>query len=326
MTEAEAFAEFHEELKLDPDEVAFARGFPNEVREALSEGGVKVTHSFLQGSLARGTMVSPLKDVDMVVSLDRDTYGYLLTDPRGPDFAMDLLKRALETQLRPKYPRLRFGPRKRHALPIELGGGYPSFDLVPAFETATNDDDVLIADRDDKKWERSNPRELIRFVAKANQATGGKLIHVVRMVKHSVRTKLHEKFPGIAVESLAIDAIGGPMSYAQAAVLVFGQGAEALGGPIFEPTGRDDLAPKIDQIEPGFTNKAKRWFGEKAGEARRALNLGESGDHDQSISWWHRVFGPPFPSARATSPAAAAAALTFGRSAARPTRAWRRSA
>ena len=239
---------------------------------------------------------------------------------------MDLLQRVLETKLRPNYPGLRFGPRKRHALPIELGGGHPSFDLVPAFETATNDDDVLIADRVDKKWERSNPRELIRVVAEANQATGGKLIHVVRMVKHSVRTKLHEKFPGIAVESLAIDAIWGPMSYAQAAVLVFGQAAEALGGPIFEPTGRDDLAPKIDRIEPGFTRKARRWFEEKADEARRARNLGESGDHDLSISWWHRVFGPPFPSVSSTtSPEAAAAALTFGKSATRPTRAWRRA-
>src|SRR5690606_31244235 len=85
VTENEAFEEFHEELKLDPDEVAFAREFPDEIPVALSGAGVKVTNSFLQGSLARGTMVSPLKDVDMVVSLDRDDYGYLLDDPLGPD-------------------------------------------------------------------------------------------------------------------------------------------------------------------------------------------------------------------------------------------------
>ena len=326
MTETQAFDEFHESLKLDSAEVAFARGFPDEVRQALSDGGVKTTHSFLQGSLARGTMVSPLKDVDMVVSLDRDEYGYLLHHPLGPDLAMDLLQAALEVQLRPKYPGLRFGPRKAHALPIELGRGYPSFDLVPAFETTTNDDDVLIADRVDKRWERSNPRELIRVVAEANQATGGKLIHVARMVKHSVRTKLHAKFPGLAVESFAIDAIGGPMSYAEATAHVFDRGSKTLGGPIYEPTGRDDLAPKIGQIEPGFTRKARRWFEEKADEARRARNCADSGDHDESITWWHRVFGPPFPSPRtATSPEVAAAALTFGKSAARPTRAWRRS-
>ncbi len=326
VTETEAFTEFHEELKLDAHEVAFARGFPNEVRQALLDGGVKTTNSFLQGSLARGTMVSPLKDVDMVVSLDRDSYGYLLDHPHGPDMAMDLLEGALEKQLRQKYLKLRFGPRKRHALPIELGDGYPSFDLVPAFETATDDDDVLIADRVDKRWERSNPRELIRVVAEANKATRGKLIHVVRMVKHSVRTKLHAEFPGLAVESLAIDAIRGPLSYAQAAAWVFRQGAEALGGPIFEPTGRDDLSPKIDQIEPGFTKRAKRWFEDKADEARRARNHAEVGAHNQSIAWWYRVFGPPFRSpSGATSTTAAATVLTFGSKAPRPTRAWRRS-
>ena len=99
---------FDSDLKLDPDEVDFARGFPDEVRQALSDEGVRITHSFLQGSLARGTMVSPLKDVDMVVSLDRDQFGYLLDDPQGPDKAMDLLEAALEKQLRPQYPKLRF--------------------------------------------------------------------------------------------------------------------------------------------------------------------------------------------------------------------------
>ena len=147
-------------------------------------------------------MVSPLKDVDMVVCLDRSTHGHFLDDPCGPDLAMDLLQEALETQLRPNYPDLQFGPRKRHALPIELGltdDGRPSFDLVPAFETTTDDDDVLIADREDRRWERSNPRELRRVVSDANQATGGILIHIVRMVKHAVRTKLHVEFPGSGV-------------------------------------------------------------------------------------------------------------------------------
>lgn len=73
MTENEAFDEYHDELKLDPEEVSFARGFPDQAREALADEGVEIIHSFLQGSLARGTMVSPLKDVDMVVSLNRDS-------------------------------------------------------------------------------------------------------------------------------------------------------------------------------------------------------------------------------------------------------------
>lgn len=326
MTESKAFQEFHEELKLNPDEVAFARSFPDDVREALSKEGVEITHSFLQGSLARGTMVSPLKDVDMVVCLDRNAYGHLLDEPSGPDQAMHLLQEALEAQLRPDHPDLRFGTRKAHVLPIELGGNRPSFDLVPAFETTTDDDDVLIADRKDGRWERSNTRELIRVVSDANQSTNGRLIHVVRMIKHAVRSKLHEGFPGLVLESVAINALPKSMSYAEACLLVFEKGAEMLGGPILDPTGRDDLARKIEEIDPGFTAKAKQWFKERAHEARRARDSAEIGDHMQSIAWWFSVFGPPFPAQpSAKSPKEAAKGLAFGGGAAKPTRAWRGS-
>ncbi len=325
VTEAGAFAEFHDALKLVPHEVGFARDFPDEIRDALSRAGVRATHSFLQGSLARGTMVSPLKDVDMVVSLDRVPYQHLIEDALGPDIAMGVLQDALEHQLRPRYPNLRFGERKAHALPIELGVGYPSFDLVPAFETTTTDGDVLIADREDQAWELSNTRQLIRVVAEANQAAGGMLIHVVRMVKHAVRTRLHEKFTGLAVESVAIPAIVKAMPYAEACGRVLEMGAEMLGRPIPDPTGRDDLASKIDAIEPGFTERAREWFETQAGDARRARECAESGDHDQAIAWWRRVFGSPFPLLPTkTSTKAAASALTFGTRAPRPSRAWRR--
>ncbi len=326
MTESEAFEQFHEELKLDPDELAFARGFPDEIQAALAIEGVVVAYSFLQGSLARGTMVSPLKDVDMVVSLDREAYRHLLDDPLGSDKAMDLFQDALERQLRGKYPNLVFGERKAHALSIELGDGDPSFDLVPAFETTSDDDDVLIADRNDRRWERSNTRELTRVVATANQKVGGKLIHVVRMVKHAVRTKLHEGFPGLAVESLAIPAIDTQMGYAEACLRVFEEGASRLGRTIIDPTGRDDLAPKIDAIEPGFTHNAKQWFESEAADARRAHERAVDGDHDEAVVWWFRVFGSPFSSpADSVSEKAAASALSFGVSAPRPTRSWQNS-
>jgi len=324
MTENEAFERFHDELKLDPEEVSFARGFPDEVRQALSDAGVHVTHSFLQGSLARGTMVSPLKDVDMVVSLDRGEYQHLLDGPHGPDEAMDLLQEALDRGLRPTYPGIRFGERKAHALPIEPGDGYPSFDLVPAFETTTDDDDVLIADREDGRWERSNTRELIRVVADANQSVGGKLIHVVRMVKHAVKSKLHEKFPGLAVESFAVVAFDTPMGYAEASLRVLEQGASMLGGVILDPTGWDDLAPKIEGIGPGFAKRAKEWFETEAADARRGRELALAGEHHQAIAWWFRVFGPPFPPPPEALPEKEAAeVLTFGAGAPRPTRSWR---
>jgi hypothetical protein len=244
----------------------------------------------------------------------------------GPDEAMDLMERVLSQHLRSRYPNLHFGERSAHAITIELGDTHPSFDIVPAFETTTDDDDVLIAHREHGVWERSNPRALTRVVAEANQLAGGKLIHLIRMIKHTVRANLHPDFPGLAVEAIAMSAISEPMAYDQACALVFAKGAEMLGGPIMEPTGLNDLAPKIESLGPNFTFRAKQWFVNQAENARRALECTESGDHDLAVAWWHRIFGPPFPAPRAdVSPQAAATALTYGATSPRPVRAWRRS-
>src|SRR3990172_8309633 len=138
MQENEAFQKFHGALKLDPKEVAFAQAFPEEVRDALTEQGVVLDFSFLQGSLARGTMICPMKDIDMVGSLSHKEHGELLTDPLGPTKAMALLQDALTKGLGSKYTGLSFSPPSRHAVQLELGSNLPSFDFVPAFEETPN--------------------------------------------------------------------------------------------------------------------------------------------------------------------------------------------
>ena len=232
---------------------------------------MKITHSFLQGSLARRTMVPPLKDVDMVVTLDCDEYVHLLEEPLGPNKAMDLLQHALREvpSTEVSQPKV-WGSERPTLFPIELGDAYPSFDLVPAFETTTDDDDVLIADREDQRWERSNTREQIRVVADANKASGGTMIHVVRMVGTAVRTKLHEKFPGLAIESISIPACGKSMSYAEASARVFEMGATMLGGPILDPTGRDDL-PRRLSTRSSLTPPSRQRSGSRIDGPRRCV-------------------------------------------------------
>ena len=56
------------QLQLDPAERQAARRLHNDVTSHLSEAGL-VAGSFLQGSFARKTMLSPLHDVDKVVIL-----------------------------------------------------------------------------------------------------------------------------------------------------------------------------------------------------------------------------------------------------------------
>jgi hypothetical protein len=79
---------------------------------------------------------------------------------------------------------------------------------VPAFETDTDDDDVLIANTETNTWDRSNTRTLIRVIAERNQACDGRFVHQVRMAKRFVVHSLEGLIPGLHVETFAYPAPG----------------------------------------------------------------------------------------------------------------------
>lgn len=311
------FSQFHEGLKLPRREVEFARRFRTFIEEALRAGGIVVESSFLQGSLAKKTMIAPLKDVDLVIVLSRSAYD-------GYDVAavFQLIANALRAALRSQYPNLFVGEPKRYAIPIDLGEGLPSFDVVPAFETeGTQNDDILIGDTETDQWETSNTREMMREVSDANQRTGGVLVHVVRMVKNAIRQHFEDGIPGIAVEGSAVRALDESMPYADAsAVLLQTMAEEVAREVITDPTGTDNLIEKL-------AGGASAWLSNKAVEAEKALSLADSGDDDEAWIWWYRVFGDPFPEPPADQDDGLKDLMTglhVGDRAPTPTRAWLR--
>ena len=74
-----AFDEYDESLKLDPDERQAAIDTHHEIRDWLAEAKIAAS-AILQGSLARKTMLSPLRDIDMVVFLT-ENHWYLMESP-----------------------------------------------------------------------------------------------------------------------------------------------------------------------------------------------------------------------------------------------------
>ncbi len=316
MTTQALFQRFHDSLKLPRREVEFARGFRSVIEEGLKAGGIAVQSSFLQGSLAKKTMIAPLKDVDLVIVLSRSAY-------EGYDVAQvfQLVANALRAALRSEYQYLVVGVPKKYAIPIDLGDSLPSFDIVPAFEAEDSSDDILIGNTENNQWETSNTREMMRAVSEANQATGGVLVHVVRMVKNAVRRHFDDGIPGIAVEGAAVRALKDPAPYPDASTVLFARLADEVArGMIYDPTDTDDL---IEKLEDG----ASDWLNSKAAEAARALRLSEAGNEDEAWLWWYRLFGEPFP----TPPTddvdglkEIMSGLHVGASGPTPTRAWSR--
>lgn len=340
-TEAEAFDEFDEQLKLDPAEREAAKDCHHEIGDILDEEDYTVGR-FLQGSFRRKTMIKPLRDIDMVVLLHPDLRRHLgeAVEPGrhagvagGPRRVMELL----EAALRPHYLEATFEIGK-HALTIDFGDESFKFDAVPAFDTDGGPrSDVLIANTETGQWQRSNTRELIATVQDRNGECNGRFIHQVRMIKHAVKhnPSIGEDFFGLLSESITFAAVADSLPHAQACLQAFTVGAELLDGEvIFEPTGEDNLLAKLD---PGVQRAAQQQFDRWRQMATEARELADRGDDAAAIEIWHRIFteGFPSPAEQTTEEAARAwqggAATSTGRvsdartsrAAAPPGRSWR---
>ncbi|TFV64601.1 UNVERIFIED_ORG: nucleotidyltransferase [Bacillus sp. AZ43] len=299
-----AFAEFDENLNLDPRERLRAQQVHNDMRDAVSVDRL-VVDSFLQGSFARKTMLKPLKDVDVVLLLNpelRERY----RAPDGPGRAMEDFKpRVLK-----KFPDAEFDQGEEpagKALRVSLPNCAFTVDLVPAFEEDPPTEYVLIGDRHEGSWERSNTRIQRRKVSERNKATGWRFVHQVRMLK--AYRKHHEGqlefVSGIVMESLAFAAIRTELPHADAVLTTLRHAATAVYGPVYEPAGEDDVTAKWTPQQRSIAAQA---FSEAAARADEAVRLDAAGDPDGAIDAWHTLLGPDFPKppARPLKDAAAA--------------------
>lgn len=338
-TEAQAFDAFHDALKLDPDERQRAIDIHNKIAGTLSDEDYVDGH-FLQGSLARKTMVKPLRDIDMVVILAPSfaaRYSGNLVEKAirasaSPESGPVAAMRALQAVLEPHFPHATFEIGK-HALTIDFGDDSFKFDVVPALDEG---DDVFIANTHTGQWERSNTRQLIRTVSERNQECNGRFVHQVRMIKHSVKENpvIGDAFFGLLSESITHYAVHGSLPHAQACVEIFSVGAQLLAdAEILDPTGEDNL---LDKLDATVKADAQRVFADWTDTAAEAREQAEKGNDSAAIDLWHSIFGDSFPEAPRQSAEAAAKAWAGGgltstgrvvrdtsHQPARPTRSWR---
>lgn len=291
-TVAGAFADFEDALKLDKPEVDAARRRHNEVRDCLTATDLVAT-SFLQGSFARKTMISPLNDVDVVLVLPRADEDRLRR-PGGPALSMEQLKPHLSAC----FPGVVFDAEKRadHALRLDFTDVDFHIDLVPAFDLHNDNGDVDIADRARDCWERSNTRELMRVVSERNsaQVTNGRFVPQVRMVKTFCNEAADLDVCGLVAESLVFDAVTTHMSDGRALLITFQRGGKLTSGTLTDPTGVDDLLAGWSWER---RQAAASVFDKAAQMAAEALALEAAGDEAGAIDIWHRLLGPQFPAA-----------------------------
>ncbi len=317
-----AFEDFARELNLDGDERRDARERLTEITQHLVDEGV-IADFFLQGSLARRTMISPLRDIDAVVILSPE-HEHLRHEGEGAHRAAGLVGDVLRRQ----YPNAAHD-RSRHSVKLDLGEDTFSFDVVPAFESLDASDDVEIMDLDRGAWSSSNSRELIRVVAERDTWCDGAFVQQVRFVKHFVRRELGTDFPGLHVEAIAYGSVTERLGHAEAVEMIILAGARLL-GPLqsySDPTGRERLDVKLDT---GVRERARQVFEGAARRVGDAMDQALEGRDEQAISIFAGLFGEPFPKRTAPRPvrrlapgAATAAALRAVEPPTPTARAWR---
>lgn len=279
-TTTDAFDKLHQNLKLDPNERQRAQELHHAMTGLLITLGI-IVDAFLQGSFARKTMIAPLRDVDKVVLVAERLRG------ASPEEVMN----EIQVGLGSTYTGVVF-ERTGHSLKVDFGAESFDFDIVPGWETVTEDDDVFIANRETGSWDRSNTRTLMRVVSKRNGECGGRFIHEVRMVKHAIRRLLDGAIPGLHVESWAYSEVTTSMPHDEAVAQILAAGARLLGQPYYDPTGVDLLSAKL---KPDVMARAKPVLQKAAANAAEARRLSVEGRHEAAIAIWHNIFGDVFP-------------------------------
>jgi hypothetical protein len=331
-TVAVAFGAFDQAIGLDTRERDRAQARHREVSDCLIESA-SAESTFLQGSFSRKTMRRPLKDVDMVVVLPAHLWPEL---EQHPAKALDLFKQPLRERFR-GIVRFDVHDRPAKALQVIFDDCPFTFDLVAGFEDPGGGEDVVIANRETGAWERSNSRTLRRVIAERNQATNGRFVRQVRMVKEfkALHPEL-EELCGLASESLTYAAVTREMPHANAVAATLRHAASAVMGPVMDPTGVDDLTVKwTTEDRLSFASV----FRSGAARAEEALRLDADGSPGAAIDVWRSILGDDFPAASSQSESEALRYLTGGSVTStgravssrrgaqplRPARAWRRS-
>jgi hypothetical protein len=175
------FAIFASNIEPEEGRLILAQQVPAEVRDHLKEHQELTTetpHTLLAGSYGRSTSIGAIKDVDVLVFVDRSWRKGKISD------LMNTLKKALKNLpddlTDGGEPEIR---QQRRSVHVGLREGL-QMDIVPVVMTTDSTKDTLVVpDRDWDKWVDTRPIGYAVMLSKLNSAHEDKVVPLVKMVK-----------------------------------------------------------------------------------------------------------------------------------------------
>ncbi len=148
------------------------------LRGLMDTGGIgsRILGSYLSGSYARDTAVSPLGDVDIIFLIDESKWaaGLLAMRPKP-----SVVLRSFADAVRYRYDKSSAFTQRRS---IRLELSHIDIDCVPAIEIPGSDH-IWIGDRKDDAWIKSSPKLHHAALTKANQLCDGWAVPAIKLLK-----------------------------------------------------------------------------------------------------------------------------------------------
>ncbi len=296
------FDRFGREIASDPIMVLLARWRRSAFIDALRRRP-DVVEIIPSGSLARGTHVGPIHDVDLIVVFDQTMH----PEWRGSGSAQAALEHTQtgirgslhggplslvhDTELRNHVVKCRLDPSLG---PFDLViPGAPPVDVMPAVRAGSH---LRVPERRSDRWIDVDPERLMKMVA-ARQREWSNFDQVVRMIKDwAEHHGLHLK--SVAVEVLVLMYLPRPglfesMSCSDAIARFFEKASRAHITKLVDPARHRVIDPGMDYgaLREALADSA-RWA-RKAVEDERAWenrHLSRDGVTHPSVAW-QQVFG-----------------------------------
>lgn len=282
LTILSAFQKLKENLEITGLQKSTASTRQENVRDAIAKE-MNVLDSFLTGSYARSTLISPLAeaDVDIFVVLDPKYY-----EVNGQTNLLDKVKRTL-LQKYTKTPKI---SRNGQAVTIT----FTDFivDVVPAFNR--KDGGYLIPNSVEKNWISTNPKIHVDITAENNKNHNGDLVPIIKMIK-GWNKNINYSFVSFRLELLAIEIFKNITisDYSSGIRYFFDKGREGIkfkakdpapyGGEISGLRNISTQAEAISKFETAYNRAVK------------AEQYTKNGDTENAISEWKKIFGDYFP-------------------------------
>ncbi len=236
----------------------------------LREEGNHVVQTMFGGSVQKGTYVTGLSDVDVLLIVNESS---LLNQPpsKVKKYVRDAIKRRLPNN-----------PVQAGKLAVTVKySDKTEIQLLPAIRTETGG--VRIAQHGTRRWSKvAHPEKFAEKLAQVNASKDGRVVPVIKLAKAMADcfiTQDDRKLSGYHMESLAIDAFKGyqgPLDPKNMLIHLLGHSMEAVKKPIVDSTGQSRHVDEyLGQADSKLREGASTQFGQMRAEVRRCTTKAE---------------------------------------------------